>query len=531
MLNDLLSLVLMMTLILGVTLNGILVATLTPASVPATSPTPPTPAPTSPPNSVFATTTPFVYAVNSHYDENTYVAIKWQAAGTLYDPGDQYSGYQSIEACSLSPCSLFLTLNASQHLISVARFAGFRIQELYVNESTVVVLGTPPSDAEWVIPASDQIPIGRADAAGMAIVYNRYANGSLSYARSTLVSSSPAAATSFAFNKGFMGLGKIFVAMSGACPEESSWTFTPMRIQHAANDSDELTLGCSQHQAVGLMYQGQGLAEAAWTLEGGQEISVNALYATSEGPSYFILYGSYVSLSEGEQTLNALRAPIFATSLVPGEIPTTSSPPGPAYAWPSSRRAAFAARYDPTNYDFIDLARLDATSTRVRTNWDGASFSMCGDTSGFSYVSVYAFNASVTAALFNATDPEPLERSPYCCAWSMPDGTVSACNVYRGTAQAFVSHAEPRTLTAITPGTLQQSDDFNLENTNVTFTIEEALSMTLPVAGVLSQSSYGGYFDDGALVYDGSNPGEYVYSSNNYNVWFAVAGGVQYWID
>jgi hypothetical protein len=507
------------------------------------SPAPTSAPPTSSPSSgfVYSATTAYVFDAASY--ENSYVAVHWQNEGTLYHPGDS-SYFENVSSCptrvDYEYCSLLLNVNETHHVQSALRFDAFHIQSVYANATRVVVVGTGlnVANSSWIIPGSNDVIIerGHTGKAGLVIVYQRDAStGILEYSTSALVLEPEPANGGFKMNRGTMNSDRVFVAFSGAGSGDE-WIMTPMRYQHTNSTDDDLTLTVDNSQAVVLVYSQDGSIDAAWHFSAdavGADPCVNVKIVEHEDTSYIALYGVYAAPSTG---LNAgeFVIPLFATSLVPGEIPSTSSPPGPSVSWESSLSIGYVIRYQLSNYEYVDYVRHEVLTDNVHLHQRASDrLQFCGEADIWTEIDVYEFNAENSSSVLTFEHAYSESLKPYCCEWFFVNGSLIACQIYGGTAETVINNPYPLVFTALAPGWISISDDITKDSTNVTFSGTN-VTMTLPIPYEYTQSNYEFAYDDYALPSISFLTesfywhAHYVYDGNS-KLWFGVDDGVRYY--
>lgn len=506
----------------------------------ASAPSPQTPPPTqfTLTESVYGTSTPFVYAATWYptaTDVVQYVSVRWDEAGVVRHPVD-FSEFQSVEACPGVKCSLVLVIN-STHVVDVLRFEGFLVEHIYANETYVTATGVGASFANsgWTIPNSEQtIERGHLGRAAAMFVYERLlTTGGLFYALSALVlEPADAFLVDLETNKGAVGNERLYFPFSGACMGENSWVITPLQVEQGAATAADLTMSCVDYQAAVLVFKDPGPAEMVWNTHGPNDASAplaNVYFAASEGTSYVVVYGVY-----GADESATFPVPAFSSVFPAGAIPVVGAPTELDPAWSTAWSAGYAIRYGSADHVFVDAGRLEVVLRNVEFTSNGAAMTMCGDTVEFTHLDVFEFSSTALTALHGITDADATTTSPFCCEWDYATGAVNKCVLYRGTADTVVTSVSPFVFTSLTPGDVQASDAV-VALDNVTYVGEPTYNVTLPsFADGISQSNYGGLFDDGSLISDvgaTERSGQYVVIPGITTVWYAVSGGILKWAD
>lgn len=452
----------------------------------------PLPAPFPPPTSpfIYLTGSAFVYAAEL-YENNSYVAVRWDVQGHVYNADGTFS--QTVEACHTTPCSLLIHVNETDHVQTVLRFPGAIVQQIYANETQLVVSMQGLVGDGFVVPDAEtaSATVIRRDYPGVAGLVVVYTRETMTYHTSSLILTGEetmlvsrrrlnAAAPSwtirprtFSFNRAYMDDTQIVVAFHGACV--GNWTITPQLIDHWANDTErDYQLPCDRQQAAVIIYSDLNLT-GIWHVAAEEiDSEMFATVSATKADSTTYVYGAFVADSDGVKA-DVFHVPNWILNPAPGVLAVDLS--SLELAWASGYTTNFVFQYDAT-LTYGKHLKFKTGTNNVVAHANTTHFSIYGETIAWTSLNVFDFSVAESDVVGTMYDDTPEYLSPVGCVWNSVTGSLLKCWLYTGTSNAVVSAIDPElVITVKTVGTLRRSDPW-LIGANLTYTENDPVVVT-----------------------------------------------------
>lgn len=506
---------------------------------------------------VYASTNTAVYGVvKGGEGDETLVAVKWAAAGTVVSNG---TALESIEACPESQGSLLIRRLANSTVDTVIRYPGLCVHHVYMNSTQVVVVGSGLVGDAWAVPdaVSTSATVIQRSHAGYTLIAIVYDRDTLVYRASSLIlsgsaptpepTSAPTAVEPLAapdpptevelmVGRGYMNDVGLGVALSGTCL--GLWTVTPQLVGHTTSVEDR-TFSCGAPGTItALVVVWFDLhPNAVWrasTLNADPDLPALTVNVHSDGTEIAV-FGSHTADESG-----TFDVPLFVTFADAGTLPAPASPPAVQdISWlfgDGITTAAYLARWDAATFDYISFAPFETISSNMYVKYRTGYVDFFTDVSMFGTFSVFDFGANVTLlGVFN--DPSAETVSPIMCSWGSASGSMHSCVLLSGTADVYSAYypgpSVVHVVTAGSSGNVSVSDwrhpedgpDFIYPSIGASFTGIQSSDHT-SIGVVLNSNSETVCVATPVLVPDGITRGTYHHDGVGAG-WFADVGGVK----